>query len=143
MPSTSAVVRPASASASSVAAVASDSSDTPESLLNSVAPIPAIAHLSRWPYVGVVMSSLSCRSLPVCATLLGVPLRDAPHIGTAGPVTEQGGDGPRRVRKTSEVVAMQIVKDIVDRGLVEGDRLPLEAAMVRQYRVSRASLREA
>ena len=38
---------------------------------------------------------------------------------------------------------MQIVKDIVDRGLVEGDRLPLEAAMVRQYRVSRASLREA
>jgi DNA-binding FadR family transcriptional regulator len=58
-------------------------------------------------------------------------------------VTEQGGDGPRRVRKTSEVVAMQIVKDIVDRGLVEGDRLPLEAAMVRQYRVSRASLREA
>jgi DNA-binding FadR family transcriptional regulator len=38
---------------------------------------------------------------------------------------------------------MQIVKDIVERGLVEGDRLPLEAAMVRQYRVSRASLREA
>ena len=38
---------------------------------------------------------------------------------------------------------MQIVKDIVDRGLIEGDRLPLEASMVRQYRVSRASLREA
>jgi len=73
-----------------------------------------------------------------------VPLRDAPQIGTAGTVTgEQAGDGPRRIRKTSEVVAMQIVKDIVDRGLVEGDRLPLEAAMVREYRVSRASLREA
>jgi DNA-binding FadR family transcriptional regulator len=73
-----------------------------------------------------------------------VPLRDAPQIGTAGTaVVEQGGDGARRIRKTSEVVAMQIVKDIVDRGLVEGDRLPLEAAMVRQYRVSRASLREA
>lgn len=38
---------------------------------------------------------------------------------------------------------MQIVKDIVDRGLVEGDRLPLEAEMVQGYRVSRASLREA
>ena len=73
-----------------------------------------------------------------------MPLRDAPQIGTAGTVpAEQGSDGPRRIRKTSEVVAMQIVRDIVDRGLVEGDRLPLEAAMVRQYRVSRASLREA
>src|SRR5687768_6499818 len=80
----------------------------------------------------------------VCATLHAVPLRDAPHVGTAGTVAgEQGSDGPRRIRKTSEVVAMQIVRDIVDRGLVEGDRLPLEAAMVRQYRVSRASLREA
>src|SRR5215207_8330843 len=89
-------------------------------------------------------SSVTCRSAPACATLLRVPLRDAPQIGTAGTVTgEQAGDGPRRIRKTSEVVAMQIVKDIVDRGLVEGDRLPLEAAMVREYRVSRASLREA
>jgi len=56
---------------------------------------------------------------------------------------DHGSAGPRRIRKTSEVVAMQIVKDIVDQGLVEGDRLPLEASMVRQYRVSRASLREA
>jgi DNA-binding FadR family transcriptional regulator len=79
-----------------------------------------------------------------CATLLPVPLRDAPQIGTAGSAGgEQGGDAQRRIRKTSEFVAMQIVKDIVDGGLVEGDRLPLEAAMVRRYRVSRASLREA
>lgn len=73
-----------------------------------------------------------------------MPLRDAPPIGTArNGSLEQGSDGPRRIRKTSEIVAMKIVKDIVDRGLVEGDRLPLEADMVRQYRVSRASLREA
>ena len=32
---------------------------------------------------------------------------------------------------------------IVARGLTTGDRLPLEAAMLQQYRVSRASLREA
>lgn len=38
---------------------------------------------------------------------------------------------------------MQIVEDIVAQGLGPGDRLPLEAAMVRDYRVSRASLREA
>ena len=49
----------------------------------------------------------------------------------------------RRMPKTSERVALDIVHDIVARGLQPGDRLPLEAAMVDQYRVSRASLREA
>src|SRR3982074_934120 len=53
-----------------------------------------------------------------------------------------GTDG-RRTRKTSERVALDIVHDIVAQGLQAGDRLPLAAAMVDQYDVSRASLREA
>lgn len=52
-------------------------------------------------------------------------------------------NGARRPEKTSERVAQDIVHDIVHDGLKTGDRLPLEAAMIEQYRVSRASLREA
>jgi DNA-binding FadR family transcriptional regulator len=48
-----------------------------------------------------------------------------------------------RTRKASERVAQDIVADIVRRGLSSGDRLPLEAAMVDEYGVSRTSLREA
>jgi DNA-binding FadR family transcriptional regulator len=55
-----------------------------------------------------------------------------------------GVDEPeRRVVKTSETVALNIVHDIVARGLKSGDKLPLEVAMLQKYRVSRASLREA
>ena len=50
---------------------------------------------------------------------------------------------PRPVWKTSEVVAFAVARDIVEHGLKSGDRLPLEAEMVEQYRVSRESLREA
>ena len=48
-----------------------------------------------------------------------------------------------RTVKASERVAQDIVRDIVRRGLATGDRLPLEAAMVEEYGVSRTSLREA
>ena len=48
-----------------------------------------------------------------------------------------------RTVKASERVAQDIVRDIVRRGLQTGDRLPLEAAMVEEYGVSRTSLREA
>lgn len=51
--------------------------------------------------------------------------------------------GLRRGMKTSEVVALDIVRDIVARNLKPGDKLPLEADLLRQYRVSRSSLREA
>lgn len=54
-----------------------------------------------------------------------------------------GGGDTKRALKTSERVALDIVHDIVVRGLRSGDRLPLEAAMVDHYQVSRASLREA
>jgi DNA-binding FadR family transcriptional regulator len=49
----------------------------------------------------------------------------------------------RRTLKTSEVVALEIVRDIVSQDLKPGDRLPLESEMLVQYRVSRSSLREA
>lgn len=49
----------------------------------------------------------------------------------------------RRPQKASERVASEIVRDVVGRGLRTGDRLPLEAKMVEEYGVSRASLREA
>jgi DNA-binding FadR family transcriptional regulator len=49
----------------------------------------------------------------------------------------------RRTLKTSESVALEIVRDIVNQKLQPGDRLPLESEMLVQYRVSRSSLREA
>jgi GntR family transcriptional repressor for pyruvate dehydrogenase complex len=49
----------------------------------------------------------------------------------------------RRSQKTSERVALDIVHDMVAGGLSTGDHLPLEAAMVAQYGVSRESVREA
>ena len=65
---------------------------------------------------------------------------DASMNGAGGAGFE---DGERRVAKTSETVALNLVRDIMARGLKTGDRLPLEAAMLQEYRVSRASLREA
>lgn len=49
---------------------------------------------------------------------------------------------PRAPLKASESVARRIVGHIVDHGLSEGDRLPPEAAMMADYRVSRETLRE-
>lgn len=48
-----------------------------------------------------------------------------------------------RSRKTSEVIALEIVRSIVRQKLKAGDRLPGEAQMLQQYGVSRPSLREA
>jgi GntR family transcriptional repressor for pyruvate dehydrogenase complex len=53
------------------------------------------------------------------------------------------GTGVFRPLKTSETVARDIVHDLVDDALVEGDSLPSEARMLEQYGVSRESLREA
>src|SRR3954469_3261027 len=52
-------------------------------------------------------------------------------------------EATRRAAKTSELVALDIVRDIVARRLKPGDRLPREAELVEQYGVSRTSLREA
>lgn len=51
-------------------------------------------------------------------------------------------DSLLRPLKTAETVARDIVDEIVNRGLRTGDRLPNEAAMIKQYGVSRESFRE-
>lgn len=58
------------------------------------------------------------------------------------PIRPQGSHRPR-VRKVSELVARQIVQDIVDKDLPAGSLLPGEAVMLHLYQVSRSSLREA
>jgi GntR family transcriptional repressor for pyruvate dehydrogenase complex len=49
----------------------------------------------------------------------------------------------RRRPKASDAVARAIVDTIVDNNLPPGAKLPSEAAMLQQYRVARATLREA
>lgn len=49
----------------------------------------------------------------------------------------------RRTEKVSESLARQIVSDLARDGVVTGTRLPAEATMLSEYRVSRGSLREA
>lgn len=51
--------------------------------------------------------------------------------------------GAFRPLKTSEKIALDIVRSIVERRLNFGDPLPNEAEMTRQYNASRASVREA
>lgn len=71
-----------------------------------------------------------------------------------GPPTGQSNDGrvPRLVRrpnpslrnvKRSELLAREIVEEIVDSSLQPGESLPAEAVMLGHYGVGRASLREA
>ncbi|MEP7740003.1 FadR/GntR family transcriptional regulator [Nocardioides sp. 31GB23] len=48
-----------------------------------------------------------------------------------------------RGAKLSQYVAAEIVRDVVAQGLNAGDRLPTEAAMLEEFDVGRASLREA
>lgn len=49
----------------------------------------------------------------------------------------------KRKLKRSEIVASDLIRDIVSNGLKEGDRLPLESDMLVEYGVSRSTLREA
>lgn len=72
---------------------------------------------------------------------VAVPALNRETESGVGPAPRDEAD--RRITKTSETVALNIVRDITARGLRTGDRLPLEAAMLQEYRVSRASLREA
>ncbi|HEY2661287.1 MAG TPA: FCD domain-containing protein [Caulobacteraceae bacterium] len=68
--------------------------------------------------------------------------QDTPPFAVVPPIAS-GWAMTRRTSKTSEIVALEIVRNIVSQGLKPGDRLPLEAEMLVQYRVSRSSLREA
>lgn len=76
-------------------------------------------------------------------TRSGVPIRFSLLAPEEGALLEPAAaeDGPRSL-KTSEIVAQRIVKDIVADNLQIGDRLPPEGEMVRQYGVSRESVRE-
>ncbi len=90
--------------------------------------------------VGTLLrSAMAARKVthPERAEPSGVAGRPSMSMGS---VTRHDG---RRTLKKSEQVALEIVHDIVARGLATGDRLPLEVEMVEQYSVSRASLREA
>jgi GntR family transcriptional regulator, transcriptional repressor for pyruvate dehydrogenase complex len=49
---------------------------------------------------------------------------------------------PLRASKVSHMVASAIVEDIVSQNLQPGDRLAAEAAMLRRFKVGRASIRE-
>jgi DNA-binding FadR family transcriptional regulator len=73
------------------------------------------------------------------------PAATAPRKAREEPPAPSNGGAAafRRNVKTSEVVALDIVRDIVARKLQPGDKLPLESELLRQYRVSRSSLREA
>lgn len=67
---------------------------------------------------------------------------------SAGNPRADGNGGASRRRsfrgvKTSTLVASQIIRDVGDQGLVEGDRLPTEAVLIERFGVGRASLREA
>ena len=62
---------------------------------------------------------------------------------TPEPATGSSLRRRRRALKTVELIARDIILDITERGLKEGDTLPSEAQMLRHYEVGRASLREA
>jgi GntR family transcriptional repressor for pyruvate dehydrogenase complex len=65
---------------------------------------------------------------------------DRPTVG--GTLTIEPGDGVLRPMKASEAVAREIVRQIVERKMRTGDRLPPEGVMLGQHGVSRETLRE-
>jgi len=68
---------------------------------------------------------------------MAMAVRPKPAFLAIGP-----SDALTRRLKTSETVARDVVRYIIDEGLKQGDSLPAEAAMLAQYGVSRESLRE-
>jgi DNA-binding FadR family transcriptional regulator len=63
-----------------------------------------------------------------------------PVDGRALPIST--GDAVFRPLKTAEAFARDLVRDIVNRGLRTGDKLPSEAVMLEEFGLSRESLRE-
>lgn len=93
------------------------------------------------------MSSIEIRSEEqadrekLTAWRVGEPMPvSAPVEGRALPITI--GDAVYRPLKTAEAFARQLIRDIVGQGLQTGDKLPAEALMLKEYGVSRESLRE-
>jgi GntR family transcriptional regulator, transcriptional repressor for pyruvate dehydrogenase complex len=71
--------------------------------------------------------------------------RDAQQevVAAGAPIPRSRVRRIRRVLKTSELIARDIILDISEGGLKAGDPLPPEATMLKQYEVGRASMREA
>ena len=65
------------------------------------------------------------------------------HDAAGGQQHDRRGFARRRNVKRSERLALYIIEDIVRRNYGPGAKLPLEAEMVEEYGVSRASVREA
>ena len=72
-----------------------------------------------------------------------MPNAATPASSSRGSLAIAYNGGVLRPLKTSESVARDVVHDIVNASLREGDGLPSEAVMLQQYGVSRESLREA
>lgn len=66
---------------------------------------------------------------------------ERPNTGPAG-VPVRRARLARSRAKVSQLIAAEIVRDIVENDLQEGDRLPTEAAMLEEFDVGRASIRE-
>jgi DNA-binding FadR family transcriptional regulator len=62
---------------------------------------------------------------------------------SANPPTTRNGGPVNRPYKRSELVAREIIENLIADGLVSGDLLPSETQMLEHYQVGRASLREA
>ncbi|GAB6987537.1 FadR/GntR family transcriptional regulator [Nocardioides pyridinolyticus] len=71
------------------------------------------------------------------------PARPGVDWSVTGPQRRGRTNSARRGAKLSQYVAAEIVRDVVARGLKAGDRLPTESAMLEEFDVGRASLREA
>ena len=65
----------------------------------------------------------------------------SPSTEPAGPTTRAAVPGTPL--KASESIARRVVETIAERGLTSGDMLPRESDMLREYAVSRETLREA
>ncbi|WP_322750848.1 MULTISPECIES: FadR/GntR family transcriptional regulator [unclassified Frankia] len=63
-------------------------------------------------------------------------------VPTRGCIAITADGAVLRTLKTSESLAREVVRTIIDQGLQPGDGLPTEGAMLEQYGVSRESLRE-
>lgn len=71
------------------------------------------------------------------------PREPEEHGQAKAPILRSRARRIRRVLKTSELIARDIILDISEGGLKAGDPLPPEAVMLKEYEVGRASMREA
>jgi GntR family transcriptional regulator, transcriptional repressor for pyruvate dehydrogenase complex len=72
--------------------------------------------------------------------MVGRPSPTEVTVAPALPIS--AGDAVYRPLKTAEAFARDIVREIVQRGLRSGDKLPPEAVMLEEFGLSRESLRE-